>query len=317
MCSLVSCASRSPPRNLQARIPSSPHIADCLVLRRLLREARCDYSAPGPLLEVRSTDVKKKTKRNVPFWLLDAASEMTSFAPSRGDVALDKSGLGPVLYSFATHRDLVFGHTDAPLFVSAQPVLMGFFPVSFQPWLMGSIFARRVLLYVMHLLLTRPQNQDWTFDIVSLLYPQSVRLHSSNRASSIDGTQVDGPGLCSTRQVHHGGCVACVANLLPKTFADLRVQILTTFGSCHPSGKMWTVCEEAYSSSVSPVSCVTERVGDIMPALQAHHAQMRKLRCVATVIVQEPSSSPDLLIVQDCTEQSFGRFSRTSHNTSR
>ena len=32
----------------------------------------------------------------------------------------------------------MFGHSDVPLFVSAQPVLMGFFPVSFQHWLMGT-----------------------------------------------------------------------------------------------------------------------------------------------------------------------------------
>ena len=58
------------------------------------------------------------------------------------------------------------------------------------------------------------------------------------------GRQVDGPGLCSTRQVHHGGCVPYVANLLPKTLADLGVQILSTCGSLHPSGKMWAVREE-------------------------------------------------------------------------
>ena len=40
-----------------------------------------------------------------------------------------------------------------------------------------------------------------------------------------------------------------------------------------------------------------------MPALQAYHARERELRCVATEIVQEPGSSPDLLMVQDCTEQ--------------
>ena len=72
------------------------------------------------------------TKSTITFWLLDAASEMTSATPSRGDVALNKWSLGPVLYSSATHRDLMFGHSDVPLFVSAQPVLMGFLPVSFQ-----------------------------------------------------------------------------------------------------------------------------------------------------------------------------------------
>ena len=68
--------------------------------------------------------------------------------------------------------------------------------------------------------------------------------------------------------------------------------------------KMWAVREEAHSFSVTPVSCVTKRVEDIMPALQAYHARKRELQCVATESVQKPGSSPDLLMVQDCTEQS-------------
>ena len=103
--------------------------------------------------------------------------------------------------------------------------------------------------------------------------------------------------------MHHGRSVAYVANLLPKTFADLGIQILTTFGSFHPSGKMWAVREEAHSFSITPVSCVTKLVEDVMPALQAYHARGRELRCVAAEIVQEQRSSPDLLMVQDCTEQ--------------
>ena len=97
--------------------------------------------------------------------------------------------------------------------------------------------------------------------------------------------------------------MVCVANLLPKTLADLRVQILVMVGACHLSGNMWAVCEEAHSFSVTPVSCVTKRVEDIMPALQAYHARERELRCIATEVAQEPGSSPDLLMVQDCTEQ--------------
>ena len=82
-----------------------------------------------------------------------------------------------------------------------------------------------------------------------------------------------------------------------------RIQILSTFGSFHPSGNMWAVREEARSFSVTRVSCVTTRVEDVMPAHQAYHARERELRCVATGIVQELGSSPDLLMVQDCTEQ--------------
>eukprot|EP00972_Heterocapsa_arctica_P009063 1334554-Heterocapsa_arctica.AAC.1 len=57
-----------------------------------------------------------------------AASDMTSRTPSKGEVPANRSGLGPVLNSFATHRDLMFGSSAVPLFVSAHPVLMGPLP---------------------------------------------------------------------------------------------------------------------------------------------------------------------------------------------
>ena len=87
---------------------------------------------------------------------------MTSFTPSRRDVVLNRSGLGPVWFSFATQRDLLYGHSDIPLFVSAQPVLVGFFPVCLQHWLMGTLIRARCASshHVLHLLLTRPPNQD-------------------------------------------------------------------------------------------------------------------------------------------------------------
>ena len=69
------------------------------------------------------------------------------------------------------------------------------------------------------------------------------------------------------------------------------------------SGNMWSVREKAHSFTITLVSCVAKRVGDIMPALQAYHAQQRELQCVAIEIVQEPTSSPDLFMVQNCTEQ--------------
>ena len=65
---------------------------------------------------------------------------------------------------------------------------------------------------------------------------------------------------------------------------------------------MWAVRVETHSFSVTPVSCVTKRVED-MYALQAYHARDRELRCIATEVVQEPGSSPDLLMVQVFTEQ--------------
>ena len=63
--------------------------------------------------------------------------------------------------------------------------------------------------------------------------------------------------------------------LVAKTLADLRVQILATIGAFHVSGNMRAVREEAHSFFVTPVSYVTKRVEDIMPAIQAYHARER------------------------------------------
>ena len=43
--------------------------------------------------------------------------------------------------------------------------------------------------------------------------------------------QIERLDLCFTCYVHRGRCVSCVANLLPKTLADLRVKNLTTIGA--------------------------------------------------------------------------------------
>ena len=178
------------------------------------------------------------------------------------------------------------------MFVSAQPVLMEFFPVSFQHWLMGTFSNNASSLRAASPLHARIQ----VLQNLSTFTPPTALLQNS-------GCQVERPDLCSTCCVHRGGCAVCVVNLLPKSLADLRVQILATVGAFHFSGNMWAVREEAHSFSVTPVSCVTKRVGDIMPALQAYHARERELLCIATQVVQEPSSSPDLLMVQDCAEQ--------------
>ena len=57
------------------------------------------------------------------------------------------------------------------------------------------------------------------------------------------------------------------------------------------------------SRSPSRLSLALPSAGNHHPALQANHARERELRCIATEVVQEPGSSPDLLMVQDCTEQ--------------
>ena len=102
------------------------------------------------------------------------------------------------------------------------------------------------------------------------------------------GGQVEWPDL----YVHRGECVVCVANLLQKTIADLEIQMLSTFGSFHPSG------EEAHSFSITPVSCVTKRVEDIMPALQAYHARERE-SCDASPLRPCKNQAP-LLICSWC-----------------
>ena len=198
-------------------------------------------------------------------------------------------------------------------------VLIGFFPVSFQHWLKGTLSctARRAPTT---LLWHRPS----TFPLGSNSAPCRTCPPSLLRLClfSIWRGQVEGPDLSSSCCVHRGGCVACVADLLPKTLADLRGQILTTIGAFHLSGNMWAVREEAHSCSVTPVSCVTKRVEDIMPALQAYHARERELQCIATEVMQEPGSSSDLLMVQNSTHlpypmTNFRRFLRISHNISR
>ena len=91
-------------------LSQAAHTADCLVLLRLQREARCRLcAAPSRGCTLFATSITKST---VPFWLLDAASEITNFTPTTSDVALNKSGRGPVLCSLTTHRDLMFGQSD-------------------------------------------------------------------------------------------------------------------------------------------------------------------------------------------------------------
>ena len=83
---------------------------------------------------------------------------MTSFTPSRNDDALNKSGLGPVLYSFATHRDVrALGRS----LVRARPACLdGGLPRLLPALAHGDFFIHRVLLYVLHLLFTGLANQD-------------------------------------------------------------------------------------------------------------------------------------------------------------
>eukprot|EP00972_Heterocapsa_arctica_P081953 12078641-Heterocapsa_arctica.AAC.1 len=64
-------------------------------------------------------------------WSL-APSDMASRTPPRGEVPANTSGLGPVLNSFTSRRDLMLGSAAEPLLSSATPALMGSSPVSAQ-----------------------------------------------------------------------------------------------------------------------------------------------------------------------------------------
>ena len=177
----------------------------------------------------------------------------------------------------------MFGQPDVPLFVSAKPVL-------FQHWLMG-IFSYTACFFTCCIsssraFRTKTGSNHLPFGIVPVLSlsgtnsapAQSVHIHSSDCASSIYG-RVKSKGLTCVPLT-----MCIVADVWPASpTEDLRknlgIQVLSTFGSFHPSGNMWAVREEAHSFSITPVSCVTKRLEDVMPALQAYHARERELRC--------------------------------------
>ena len=74
-----------------------------------------------------------------------------------------------------------------------------------------------------------------------------------------------------------------VTYFFTKTLTDFGVEILTTLGSLHPAGSVWTTGEEASSLTnplASDASCLHSR--------RIKHE--RELRCVATGIVREPST---------------------------
>ena len=212
---------------------------------------------------------------------------MTSFTPSRGDVALNKSGLGPVLYSFATQRDLMFGHSDVPLFVSAQSVVMGFFPVSFQHWLKGT-FSHTACYYTYCISSSRAfptrRDQPSSFGIVPVLsLTNRIKpLHNLSTftppAALLQYWGVKSKGLTC---VPLAMCIVKDAWSASPTCCRRPSQIQSPdshdVGAFHLSGKMWAVREEAHSFAVTPVSCVTKRVEDIMPALRAYHAREREV----------------------------------------
>ena len=176
----------------------------------------------------------------------------------------------------------MFGHSDVPLFVSAQPVLMGFFLSSTGSW--GPFQTPRASLRTaspLHapfkprrdptiLLWHRPS----TFPLESNSAPaQSVDLHSSDCASSVFGESSRGAWSVFHSPIASWRMRGPHRQPVAEGLRRYQNQILTTISAFLLSGNMWPVREEAHSFSVTPVSCVTKRVEDIMPALEACHAR--------------------------------------------
>ena len=123
-----------------------------------------------------------------------------------------------------------------------------------------------ILCKCLHLLFTRLSNNTGSNNpplTSSQYFPSRIEFSSCTicppsllrlRFLSIWRCQVEGLDLCFTCDVHRGRCVACVANLLPKPLANLRVQIPTTVGAFHLSGNMWAVREDAHCRSPSRLS---------------------------------------------------------------
>ena len=118
------------------------------------------------------------------------------------------------------------------------------------------------------------------------------------------GSQVDRPGVCSTRHVHHGWLCGLRRQLVAED--PRRSQSPDSHdGWCLPP--FWQYEGSVRGSSVVlRLACLLRyqargRRHACTPSVSC--TEERKLRCAATEIVQEPGSSPDLLMMQDCTEQ--------------
>ena len=303
--SLVFCASQSPPRSLHACIPSfeqrhgcregslSPvHTADCLILLRLHPEARCRLCASpshGSTLFARLSPRALSLSgclTLLPRWRASLPPEVTLHWTSRAWVqCCIPSRPSEILCSDT--RTFPCSCPPSLSWWDSPPVFF-FSTGSWGPFHTSRASSRpaspphapfeprrdpTILLWY------RPS----TFPLESNSAPaQSVHLHSSDCTSSVFG-EVMSKGL------------ACV---------PLAMCIVEDAWPASPTCWQNVGCSwGTHSFSVTPVSCVTKRVEDIMPALQAYHARERELQCMATEVVQEPGSSPYLLFVQDCAEQ--------------
>ena len=80
--------------------------------------------------------------------------------PSRGDVALNKSSLGPVIVLLRDPARFYVGTLRRSLVLVRPACLGGVLPCLLPALAHGDLFKHRVLLYVLHLLLARLPNRD-------------------------------------------------------------------------------------------------------------------------------------------------------------
>ena len=301
----------------ESRVPyklslSSPHCR-LLVLLRLLPEARCRLCASP---SHRSTLFARQSPRALsPSDCLTLLPRCRASPPPEVTLHWTSRAWVQCCIPSRPQRDLMFGHTDVPLFVSAQPVLMEFFPVSFQHWLMG------------------------TFSCTACFFTNCI---SSSRAFRTK-TGSNHPSLASSQyfpsRIEFSSCTICPPSLLRLCF--FRTWGVKSRGLACVSLAM-CIAEDAWSAS--PICCrrpsqisesrfsrrlvpstflaiwglfvkkLTRSPSPLSLALPSawktsclHSNRImhgrRELRSIATEVVQEPGSSPDLLMVQDCTEQ--------------
>ena len=199
----------------------------------------------------------------------------------------------------------MFGHSDAPLFCVRPACLDGVRHRLFPALAHGDLFIHRVLLYVLQLLFTRLTNQDGiqpsSFGIVAVL-SLSNRIQLLHNLSTFTpptallqylGGQVEWPGL-----FHSSTSPTCCRrpSQISESRSSRRLDPSTRLAICELFVRKLTRSPlrlSLASPSAWKTSCLHSK--------RIMHG--RELRCVATEIVQEPASSLDLLMVQDCTEQ--------------
>ena len=208
----------------------------------------------------------------------------------------------------------MFRHSDVPLFVSAQPVSMGLSPGVLSRSYTGSWrpHTPRASLRT-----ASPPHAPFEprRDPTILLWhrPKTFPLESNSAAAHNQFTfipptapihylvrgHVERPDLCSTCYVHRGRCVACITNLLPKTLADLRSPDSHDVWSVPPFWQYVGLFVKKLTRSPSRLSLASPSAWKTSRLHSKRIMHPRELQCIATEVVQEPGSTPHLLVVLD------------------